>query len=393
MRLRGYPSTENSLSYVNNPAGSTVGQQRGPQGLQGEPGPQGPAGPAGPAGSQGDTGNQGTQGIQGPTGPKGDKGDTGTAGTAGATGDTGPQGPKGDKGDTGAAGPPGSISDVPDPENETDATNKRYVDAVDASLSASISAIGPIVNSKQPKVMTGTCSSAANTAARTLTLDAPWASVTPVAGDQVRIKYTNAQSNNSPTLAVNGVAAKPIRTCYGQFDAAVTRTEADGAVTYTYDGTYYRQDGPTSWHYYSEIPTDNLINTTASVTGLITGRRAEDLMANEATKPRTLEGKNISGSNNTITGPVTHNADPTDGNEYTRKSYVDASLSASISAIGPLVDADISASAAIAVSKLGTGKVTGSVNGTATTLILWTGTQVQYDAIVTKDSNTVYVIT
>jgi hypothetical protein len=37
--------------------------------------------------------------------------------------------------------------------------------------------------------------------------------------------------------------------------------------------------------------------------------------------------------------------------------------------------------------------VYGVVNGTETALILWTGTQAQYDAISSKDAHTVYVIT
>jgi hypothetical protein len=47
--------------------------------------------------------------------------------------------------------------------------------------------------------------------------------------------------------------------------------------------------------------------------------------------------------------------------------------------------------AAAALSNL--KAVAGSVNGTATALTLWTGTQAQYDAIGTKDTATVYVIT
>jgi hypothetical protein len=37
--------------------------------------------------------------------------------------------------------------------------------------------------------------------------------------------------------------------------------------------------------------------------------------------------------------------------------------------------------------------VRGSVAGTATALILWTGTQAQYNAIATKSATTVYVVT
>ena len=60
--------------------------------------------------------------------------------------------------------------------------------------------------------------------------------------------------------------------------------------------------------------------------------------------------------------------------------------------VGTIADVDINASAAIAVTKLGTGRVTGSNNGTATSLTLWRGTAAQYAAIGTKDSNTVYVV-
>lgn len=44
----------------------------------------------------------------------------------------------------------------------------------------------------------------------------------------------------------------------------------------------------------------------------------------------------------------------------------------------------------VPTSALGTGKVTGSVNGTATSLIVWTGTEAQFTAIGSKDSSTIY---
>lgn len=47
----------------------------------------------------------------------------------------------------------------------------------------------------------------------------------------------------------------------------------------------------------------------------------------------------------------------------------------------------------IPMSAIGTGKVSGSANGTPTSLTLWKGTQAQYNAIVSKDSNTVYIVT
>ena len=42
------------------------------------------------------------------------------------------------------------------------------------------------------------------------------------------------------------------------------------------------------------------------------------------------------------------------------------------------------------MSQLGTGKVAGSNNGTATSLTIWVGTEAQYAAIGTKDANTLY---
>jgi hypothetical protein len=49
-----------------------------------------------------------------------------------------------------------------------------------------------------------------------------------------------------------------------------------------------------------------------------------------------------------------------------------------------IVDANVT------MAKLGTGKVTGSVNGTATSLVVWTGTEAEYTAIVSKDPATLY---
>lgn len=58
-----------------------------------------------------------------------------------------------------------------------------------------------------------------------------------------------------------------------------------------------------------------------------------------------------------------------------------------------VTNAKVSASAGIALSKLAAGYVSGSVNGVATTTVVWRGTQAQYDAIGSKDANTVYLVT
>lgn len=84
--------------------------ERGPQGIQGIQGETGPQGLQGERGLQGETGERGPKGDTGSTGPqglKGDKGDKGDTGAKGDTGETGPQGPKGDTGATGPTGPQG----------------------------------------------------------------------------------------------------------------------------------------------------------------------------------------------------------------------------------------------------------------------------------------------
>jgi len=91
-------SAGGDLSWTNNggkPNPPTV-NVKGPQGA---PGMDGAQGPKGDVGTQGDTGAQGAQGLQGEPGTPGTKGDTGA---------TGLQGPKGDTGAQGAQGTPGA---------------------------------------------------------------------------------------------------------------------------------------------------------------------------------------------------------------------------------------------------------------------------------------------
>ncbi|WP_232839534.1 MULTISPECIES: phage upper tail fiber protein [Nocardia] len=57
---------------------------------------------------------------------------------------------------------------------------------------------------------------------------------------------------------------------------------------------------------------------------------------------------------------------------------------------GSVTNTSIATAAAIALSKLATGYVAGSDNSGARTLTLWVGTEAQYTAIGSKDSNTIY---
>ncbi|QGJ88784.1 minor tail protein [Mycobacterium phage Yecey3] len=73
-----------------------------------------------------------------------------------------------------------------------------------------------------------------------------------------------------------------------------------------------------------------------------------------------------------------------------QRTPLDNSVTSAKIVDGSIVDADINASAGIAVSKLGTGRVVGSANGTSTSMTIWVGTEAQYVALATKDPNTLY---
>lgn len=90
----------------------------------------------------------------------------------------------------------------------------------------------------------GECSTAAGTAAKTVTLSDSM-SFTLAAGASVFVKFTNANSVANPTLAVNGTTAKAIMR-YGTTAAstsAKTSWQAGSVVHLVYDGTYWQMAG------------------------------------------------------------------------------------------------------------------------------------------------------
>lgn len=87
----------------------------------------------------------------------------------------------------------------------------------------------------------GECSTAAGTAAKTVTLSDSM-SFTLAAGASVFVKFTNSNSVASPTLAVNGSTAKSIMR-YGTTapsTSAKTSWQAGSIVHLVYDGTYWQ---------------------------------------------------------------------------------------------------------------------------------------------------------
>lgn len=400
MRLRGAPpSGYPALSYINKPEGSMIGSAELPIGhLIAIPGHKGDTGPAnelavgvvvsGPAPVVEITGAAPHQELN-LTLPKGDKGDTGDKGDKGDQGDPGPTDfnlitnrP--------ATYPPtiGTTSDTakagdyrPAAADITDATTvgRNVLKAADAA--AARTAIGA-EDASQKGAANGYCP---------LGSDAKIASTyLPSYVDDV-VEYANLAS--FPGTGETGkmyVALDTNRTYRWGGSSYVEISASPGSTDAVPEGSINK--------YYTDARADarvaagitgkaDKITTVSAGTGLTGGG---DLSDNRTLSVAygTSAGTACQGNDSRLSDTRT----PTDNTVSTVKLQDGAVTSAKI-ADGTIVDADISASAGIAVSKLGTGKVTGSVNGTGTTLTLWTGTAAQYAAIGTKDSNTIYVVT
>lgn len=85
----------------------------------------------------------------------------------------------------------------------------------------------------------GTCSTAAGTVAKTVTVDSD--SFSLETGVSVRVKFSNSNTATSPTLNVNGTGAKAIKR-YGTTapsTSAASSWNAGSVIDLTYDGTYW----------------------------------------------------------------------------------------------------------------------------------------------------------
>lgn len=93
--------------------------------------------------------------------------------------------------------------------------------------------------SKRNKIFYGVCSTAASTAAKTVTLDAPNSNYTPVAGDLFVIHFTNSNSASSPTLNINGKGAATWRLNNDSTSYAGGRSLYAYNFIIRYDGTTF----------------------------------------------------------------------------------------------------------------------------------------------------------
>ncbi|ASZ74684.1 hypothetical protein KHO57_gp220 [Mycobacterium phage Phabba] len=145
---------------------------------------------------------------------------------------------------------------------------------------------------KQRGFVTGTVSTAAATAAKAVTI----AGYTPQAGDWLLLTFTLGNSVASPTLAVNGGTAWPLRGG-GDGSSANVQMVANQVIPFYFTGAIWTSPGPWYNNTYSTITQAEIINTASTSARLMSGQQAENLMANEATKARTLTQK-------TLTSPV-----------------------------------------------------------------------------------------
>lgn len=132
----------------------------------------------------------------------------------------------------------------------------------------------------QPRMLTGTTATAINTSAKTVTLDAPNATYVPVAGDELRLTYTNGNNASSLTLAINGGSALSINSP-GSTNTAIDHVIAAGrSARYYFDGT--------RWNTYntalsvSEITDAEIIDPTSTGFRYISGRRMATALATVA---------------------------------------------------------------------------------------------------------------
>ena len=268
--------TTSTLEVLNGTKGSKgdTGPQ-GPQGLKGDTGEQGPQG------LKGNTGPQGPQGVKGDTGPQGEQGIQGPKGDTGATGATGPQGPQGPAGQNAtttavattsanglmskdhvtklngiAAGatsvsestvsgwgftkntgtyskPSGGI-----PKSDLASAVQTSLGKADTAIQAHQDISGKYDSSNGSLIAYGTCTTAAATSAKVVTLSGVtnW-SLKVGAVICVKSSYTNTAQN--PTLNVNGSGAKPI--VYGSANITTSSlsmaTESTRQTMYFYNGT------------------------------------------------------------------------------------------------------------------------------------------------------------
>jgi hypothetical protein len=330
---------------------------------------------------QGPQGIQGVQGVAGPVGPAGAKGDTGPAGPTGATGPIGPEGPQGPAGEGASYTLPVATATV---LGGVKVGSGLTINASTGVLTAN--AAGTYLN-KGGDNMTGplrftttTTGSGFNGTDVYMYYDGTYfRCVMPDGGKQGWLVDTEGMTqfpNAVPKCAiaptdtghltnkayVDGAISGStvfLKLSGGTMTGTITTPTTVPALTFGTSG--YNVFGA-SGGVAVRSNTTNIVNVTAS-----------EIVAY---KPITTAGTGVgvrfgssgpslskSGTSIASSAPITVDAAPAAANELANKAYVDSK-----------------------------GGVANPVAGSKAGLTLWTGTQAEYDAIATKNGNTVYAV-
>lgn len=383
----------------------------GPQGVPGPQGDEGPAGPPGDTGPQGAAGPQGDQGVQGPKGDQGIQGPQGEQGIQGVQGDPGPTGPQGQGLELNNRLPNYAALPTLTPADagygyilESDGLVYIWDGTAwpaegagfelqgaqgpqgDPGIQGPQGEVGP-PGEQGPQGEQGVQGLKGDTGDQGIQgIPGPTGDTGPQ-GDQGIPGATGPQGDPGPTGPKGDTGAT------GPAGTTTWAGITDKPSTFTPSAhTHSGADITTGTVPYANLPVGTAASTVAAgndsrITGAVPNTRTVtagtglsgggDLTANRtlAVTYGTTAGTAAQGNDSRLSDTRT----PTD-NTVTSAKIVD----------GAIVNADINASAAIALSKLATGRVAGSNNGTATNLTVWVGTEAQYAAIGTKDPNTLY---
>ena len=144
-----------------------------------------------------------------------------------------------------------------------------------------------------------TCATAAGTVAKTTTLvRGEFSSDNLVAGAQVLVKFTYANTAANPTLSVNGTTAKAIKR-YGTTapsTSAASSWNANEVVLLVYDGTYWMIEGWINTTY-SAMSVAEMEAGTATTSRLITSVRLKEAVEHwETGEENTIETVKVNGT-------------------------------------------------------------------------------------------------
>lgn len=354
-----------------------VGPQghKGDKGEKGDTGEQGPIGLTGPQGPKGDAGSPGPQGPKGDRGDKGDKGDPGEAGPQGmqgVPGQTGPQGlqgPKGDKGDpftysdftqaqldalkgpkgdTGETGPAGQQGEPgPAGQNGTNGADGQngitpHIDSTTGNWFIGTTDTG--VHAQGPQGPAGQDGSSANQ------LQADWNQTDSTSADYIKNKPT------IPTVPTNYVTTDTTQTISG------TKTFSGGRNSFVFTGSNPikmmspNQDTTGFTFFNSSGDEKGYMQYNQRLNALFLGKWHSNAKTGFLNEPGNVVEK--------IYVPTPGET----GEWYIPVKMTDGTTTVSAGSNGT-----------VNMSSFGYAKV-------------WNGTQTEYDAMTTHDSNTIYII-